>query len=295
MKILVFGATGQVARSLQDLAQTEDVSVTCLGRPEGDIANAEGVERAIVTHGPDIVVNAAAYTAVDAAETDSDAAFAVNETGPANLAASCKAHNLPLIHYSTDYVFDGTKDGAYSPDDPVEPLGVYGRSKEAGERAIRETLAQHVILRTAWVFSPYGKNFVKTMLTLAKSRDELTVVFDQTGNPTYAPDIAAHTLTIARNIMRAPQNTELYGTFHLTNADATNWCEFANEIFRQANDMYGVSCVAKPIPASDYPTPAKRPENSRLDGASLRHIHGIEPRPWKLALKDCLQALSTEI
>lgn len=293
MRILVFGSSGQVAQSLATLSG-EHFQVTAIGRPEGDITNEAAVRSAIAAHTPDIVVNAAAYTAVDAAEADEANAFAVNETGSAILARVTAEKNLPIIHYSTDYVFDGSQATPYKPNDDVCPLGVYGRSKEAGEAIIRSNNPKHVILRTAWVFSPYGKNFVKTMLTLGKSRDELNVVEDQVGNPSYAPDIAKHTLEVADNILSRPENETLYGTFHLSNSGDVSWCGFATEIFRQASRKLGIDCVVHPIPSSEYPTPAKRPAYSKLDGTSLKEIHGVSPRAWEEALSECISGLKTE-
>lgn len=293
MRILVFGSSGQVARSLEGLG-SDTLVVKTLGRPEGDISVRSNIINAVDDFSPDIVVNAAAYTAVDAAETDEANAYLLNCTAPGYIAEACAVSDIPVVHYSTDYVFAGDKPLAYDTTDPVSPLGAYGRTKEAGETAIRSATARHVILRTAWVFSPFGKNFVKTMLTLGKTRDELNVVMDQIGNPTYAPDIANATVQIARNILASPENSALYGTFHLTNTGDTSWHGFATEIFRQAEGKLGISCVVNPIPSSEFPTPAKRPANSRLDGTLLETVHGVKRRHWSEALAECLQALETE-
>ncbi len=293
MQLLVFGAQGQVAQSLQALS-SDDIQIETLGRPEGDITDEALVHDVISELRPDVIVNAAAYTAVDQAESDEAGAYSVNEDGPLNLAKAAAEFDIPLIHYSTDYVFDGTKPSRYFEDDPVAPLGVYGQSKEAGEEAIRTTWNKHVILRTAWVFSPYGKNFVKTMLTLGKDRDALNVVSDQIGNPTYAPDIAAATLQIARNLVEAPNDTDLYGTFHFTNSGDASWYDFATEIFRQSETALGITCNVHPIPSSEYPTPARRPANSRLDCENLEEIHDVERRPWKQALEACMRVFQNE-
>lgn len=293
MRILVFGSSGQVAQSLEGL-KSDSLILKTIGRPEGDISEPSSIDKAIDSFQPDVLVNAAAYTAVDAAESDEANAFLINAKAPEYLAKASASRNIPLIHYSTDYVFAGDKAGPYQTDDPVAPLGAYGRSKEAGEAAIRAAQPRHVILRTAWVFSPFGKNFVKTMLNLGKARDELNVVADQIGNPTYAPDIAAVTIKIAENLLAAPDNMTLYGTFHLTNTGDTSWYEFATEIFRQAEHALGISCKVNPIPTSEYPTPAKRPSNSRLDGHLLEAVHGVTRRHWSEALQDCLQALKAE-
>ncbi|MGQ3031182.1 MAG: dTDP-4-dehydrorhamnose reductase, partial [Ferrovibrionaceae bacterium] len=234
---------------------------------------------------PGVVVNAAAYTAVDKAESDADQAFLVNRDGPAALARAAAAVGAPLIHVSTDYVFDGTKDGAYTEDDPVAPVSVYGRSKEAGERAVREAAERHVILRTAWVYSPFGNNFVKTMLRLGAEREELRVVADQRGCPTAAADIAAA-------IVRLAGADHGWGTYHYSGAGPTTWHGFAEAIFAGAAAR-GAKVPARvtAIGTADYPTPAVRPANSVLDCSRIDRVHGIVARNWREALEDCLDAL----
>lgn len=293
MRVLVFGSTGQVARSLATFSD-ETFDIVCIGRPEGDITEKVRVVSAIERHSPDVVINAAAYTAVDAAETDEAAAFRVNCDGPGLLAEECRKAGIPIVHYSTDYVFDGEKDGPYLSTDMVAPQSAYGRSKAAGENAIRDQHPDHVILRTAWVFSPFGKNFVKTMLSLGAQREELKVVDDQVGNPSFAHDIAMHTLSVVQNILSGACKREMFGTFHLTNSGDTSWCNFAREIFRQSGETLGIRCDVKPIPTSEFPTPARRPKNSRLDGGGLKETHGISVRSWQDALADCLIALQPE-
>ena len=293
MRVLVFGSTGQVARSLATHSG-DAFDIVCIGRPDGDITDKAGVEKAFSHYRPDVVINAAAYTAVDAAETDEFSALRVNRDGPELLAGECRKAGIPIVHYSTDYVFDGEKDGPYSPTDTIAPQSAYGRSKAAGEMAIREQHSDHVILRTAWVFSPFGKNFVKTMLSLGAQRDQLRVVDDQVGNPTFAPDIAKHSLSIVKNIMSGSSSRNMFGTFHLTNSGETSWCNFAREIFRQSEDTLGVRCEVTPIPTMEFPTPARRPKNSRLDGTTLKETHGILVRSWQDALADCLIALQPE-
>ena len=215
-KILVFGRTGQVATELRRAAWPEGFVVECLGRESVDVARSSEVRDAVVGSHPAVVVNAAAYTAVDKAESEPEVAFAVNRDGAAHLAEACNEAGVSLIHISTDYVFDGETSGAYVEDDPVNPINVYGASKEAGERAVRQGLAAHVILRTAWVYSPYGHNFVKTMLRLGREHDELAVVDDQRGSPTGAADVARAIVAIASRLVAG--KTDGFGTFHFCSA-----------------------------------------------------------------------------
>jgi len=241
-----------------------------------------------------IVINAAAYTAVDRAESEPEAAWADNCTGPANLAASCHDARVPLIHLSTDYVFDGTKIGAYREDDPVNPLGVYGKSKEAGDRAVRGALPRHVILRTAWVYSAHGSNFVKTMLRLAVDPQPterpvlLRVVADQTGSPTSAADIAAAIGAIVQQI--AAGNTS-WGTYHFAGGGAVTWHGLAEAIFELASPWRGPPPLVEAIATADYPTPARRPANSVLDCSRIGAAFGIVPRPWRAALAEVIREL----
>ncbi|MEM7491955.1 MAG: dTDP-4-dehydrorhamnose reductase [Pseudomonadota bacterium] len=287
-KILVFGQSGQVAQSLADLTSSH-FEIKCVGRPAGDIVNAASVTHEIDTFHPDLVINAAAYTAVDKAETEKELAFAVNCDGPRNLAKACKSANVPLIHYSTDYVFNGTGEDAWTETDITSPLGVYGESKLEGERALQETWDKHYILRTAWVYSPYGQNFVKTMLRLSQDRDALNVVDDQVGNPTYAPDIAAATLLLAE---RALSPDAHFGTYHLAGSGSTSWFGFAKSIFEDNADLIATTCDVHPIPSTAYPTPAERPKNSRLDCTKLSDIHGIELPTWQSSVRRCIKVLA---
>src|SRR5947208_6432633 len=232
MKLLVLGAGGQVGRELCRRAWPAGYRLATFDRSDVDITREDSIAAAMQRERPDMVINAAAYTAVDRAETEPDAAWAANCTGPAQLAATCREAAVPLIHISTDYVFDGSKAGPYREDDPVNPLGVYGRCKEAGDRAIREALAEHVILRTAWVYSAHGHNFVKTMLRLAGERPVLRVVADQTGAPTGAADLAAAIARIAQRVVagNAGRDVDCWGTYHFTGAGAVTWHGFAEAI-----------------------------------------------------------------
>jgi len=288
MKLLVLGAGGQVGHELCRLAWPVGYSVAAFDRAGLDITEREKVFAAVTRERPDIVVNAAAYTAVDRAESEPEAAWAGNCTGPANLAAACHEASIPLIHLSTDYVFDGTKTGPYREDDPVKPLGVYGESKEAGDRAVGDALPQHVILRTAWVYSAHGHNFVKTMLRLAADRPALRVVADQIGSPTSAGDIAA---AIGVIVARLVAGSTLWGTYHFAGGGAVSWHGFAEAIFELASPWRGPPPLVEAITTADYPTPARRPANSVLDCRRIGEAFGIVPRPWREVLAEVIGEL----
>lgn len=277
--ILVFGKTGQVARELQALAP-----VTALGRDTADLSDPESCAKAIHSHRPRIVINAAAYTAVDRAEDQEALATVINGKAPTVMAQACAETGAALVHISTDYVFDGSGTAPWSPAAPTAPINAYGRSKLAGETGIRATRARHAILRTSWVFSAHGNNFVKTMLRLGAERDHLNVVADQIGGPTSAHAIAKACLIIGKSLNDTPAHTGLY---HLSGGPDTSWADFARTIFARA----GLSTEVTDIPSSAYPTPAARPGNSRLDNSTLSATFGI-PRPdWRRDLDDVLQAL----
>jgi dTDP-4-dehydrorhamnose reductase len=290
MKILVAGRSGQVAQSLAALSTSERQFIT-LGRPDLDICDSASIDAAIAAHQPAALINAAAYTAVDKAESEPDLAFAVNETGASNLAAAAHAAGLPIIHISTDYVFAGDTDGFYTEDDPVDPQSVYGRSKLAGERAVAAASPDHVILRTAWIFSPYGHNFLKTMLRLAADRDTVRVVADQWGSPTYAPDIAEGIAAVLDKALTSPSDPSWRGTFHMTAQGSCSWADFAEEIFRQSAEQGGPSAKVERITTAEYPTPAKRPASSRLDNARYGKVFGSALSDWKTATGVCLEQL----
>lgn len=286
--VLVFGKAGQVASALGRLGSIAGHPVMCLGRTEADISDARAVSGAVEAHRPVLVVNAAAYTAVDAAESAPDEAHAVNADGPGHIARACAEAGIPLIHLSTDYVFDGCGERPYTEDDPVAPLGVYGRSKLAGEELVRARLDRHLILRTSWVFSAAGGNFVTTMLRLGTERDELGIVDDQTGSPTFAGDIAGAIAVLADKVLDAGGDAP-WGTYHMSNAGHTTWYGFAKEIFGHAEAAgREVPSVVRPITTEDYPTPAERPRYSILDTAKLRAAFGVELPPWQDALARCL-------
>ncbi|MBP2232960.1 dTDP-4-dehydrorhamnose reductase [Azospirillum agricola] len=290
MKVLVLGTSGQVGDALMRASWPADTTLTGLARPALDMADPASIDRAMAEHAPDLVINATAYTAVDKAENDREAAFAINRDGPARLAALCAARGVPLVHISTDYVFDGSKPAPYTEDDPVDPVNVYGASKEAGESAVRAAVAAHVILRTSWVYAAHGANFVKTMLRLGRERPELGVVADQTGAPTAAADIADAIIAIAARIQSRPDDVP-WGTYHLTGSGETTWFGFAERIFQRLEREEGRRPALKPIATAAYPTPARRPANSRLDCGRLRAAFGITPPAWEDSLERVLDAL----
>ena len=277
--ILVFGKTGQVAMELQRLGD-----VLALGRDQADLSDPSACVDAIRTHAPRAVINAAAYTAVNRAETEEALATVINGDAPTAMAKACVELCIPLIHISTDYVFDGTGDRPWQPEDPTDPQNAYGRSKLSGEMGIRASGAVHAILRTSWVVSAHGANFVKTMLCLSQTRDALTVVVDQIGGPTPARDIATTCLQIAEQLIADPSKS---GTYHYSGTPNVSWADFATAIFEQA----GKAVTVTPISTTDYPTPAKRPLNSRMDCRATEQIFGILRPVWRSGLKIILQNL----
>lgn len=291
MKILVTGCNGQVGCSLTRLlAQRDDVVVIAADRDTLDITDNTAVEAFVLANVPDIIINAAAYTAVDKAEDEVELAFAINSDGPKFLALAAQQIGAALLHISTDYVFAGDKQGLYQERDSPAPQSVYGKSKLAGERAVMQLCDKHIIMRTAWVFSEHGNNFVKTMLRLADMRDSLSIVGDQFGGPTYAGDIASALIIIADAI--ATQEQVEYGVYHYSGLPHVSWYEFADAIFDIAVNESAIS--NKPnltsIPTQEYPTPAKRPANSMLDTAKITQHFGIEASDWKQALNTNIHA-----
>ncbi|AYM60308.1 dTDP-4-dehydrorhamnose reductase [Agrobacterium fabrum] len=290
MRLAVTGKNGQVVSALQALASAE-LEIVALGRPELDLAQPETVLKALREVKPDAVVSAAAYTAVDKAESEPDIAFVVNRDGARAVAQAASDLGIPLIHLSTDYVFDGAKDTAYVESDPIGPTSVYGRSKLEGERAVSEATDNYVVLRTAWVYSEYGNNFVKTMLRLSENRDEINVVADQFGCPTSANDIAAAVVTIARKLVE-DSSAPLRGVFHLSGTGETNWANFAKQIFAFSAETDGKSIVVNDITTAQYPTPARRPANSRLDCSKLEEVYGIKLPSWQTSTRAVVTALA---
>jgi dTDP-4-dehydrorhamnose reductase len=275
--ILLFGAGGQLGRELARASAAGGVPLVALSRVDTDITDATAVRTAFSRHKPSVVVNAAAYTKVDAAETETEAARQGNEIGPAVLAAAGAAADVPLVHVSTDYVFDGSKELAYVEHDPIAPINAYGRTKAAGERAVRENAPKHVILRTSWVYGEFGQNFLKTMLKLAATRDELRVVADQHGCPTSTADLAATILSIAP---RLAANENVWGTYHYAGSGATTWHGFASRIVAAQAPLTGRTPRVIPITTSEFPTAARRPANSVLDCGKFARVFGFGGRPW---------------
>jgi dTDP-4-dehydrorhamnose reductase len=291
MKALVVGGhNGQVARALSELDDAQ-FAIEVRGRPEIDLARTDSLAPAIASSSADIVINCAAYTAVDQAETDRDAAHATNADGPGRLADICADAGIPLIHVSTDYVFDGSKSGPYIETDPTSPQSVYGATKLAGEMAVAASGARHVVLRISWVHAPFGKNFVRTMLRLARSRERINVVADQIGRPTYAPHLAIALRDIAaRLILDADAPT---GVFHLTGSgEPCSWRQFAEFVFSASQVRGGPTAKADPIPTSDYPTPAKRPANSVLDCTRIADAYGLVMPGWRQGVEECVEEIA---
>ncbi|MCA8933230.1 MAG: dTDP-4-dehydrorhamnose reductase [Rhodospirillaceae bacterium] len=289
--LLITGADGQVGWELARRAAAAGLDAVAVNRAGLDIADRAAVARVMAQVAPRVVANAAAYTGVDAAETEADRAFAVNRDGPGFLGDACAAAGALLVHISTDYVFDGTKPGAYGEDDATAPLGVYGASKLAGEEAVRASGARHVILRTSWVYGVHGRNFVKTMLRLGGERDRLGVVDDQHGCPTFAGDLADAVLALASRELAGGFAPGGLGTFHCAGQGATTWCGLARRIFQLAGPHLPHIPVVDAIATADYPTPARRPANSVLDCARLAQAHGLALRPWPDALAEMLDAV----
>jgi dTDP-4-dehydrorhamnose reductase len=280
VKALVFGSTGQVAQELR----LRLPGAVFLPRAEADLRDPAACAAAIAATDADVVINAAAYTAVDQAESDDATALLVNGTAPGAMARAAAARGIPFLHVSTDYVFDGTGAASWHPDDETGPLGAYGRSKLAGEHAIRAAGGRFAILRTSWVFSGHGSNFVKTMLRLGKTRDTLAVVADQIGGPTAAGDIAAALIEMGRLLS---QGLGAPGTYHFSGTPDVSWAAFAHEIFRQT----GLKTQVTDIPSAAYPTPARRPQNSRLNCSTTETVFGLARPDWRISLNKVLKDL----
>lgn len=294
MKILVTGREGQVARSLAEGAAADpEIELVSVGRPKLDLLRLETIRSSILAAKPDIVVSAAAYTAVDQAEDEPKQAFAINATGAGAVAAAAAEAGAAIIHLSTDYVFSGDLEGEYAETDEPDPQSVYGRSKLEGEKAVAAANPRHVILRTAWVYSPFGKNFVKTMLALASQRDDVRIVADEWGSPTAAADIADGIVRIAKNVADGGQ-VNGFGIFHLSGEGSTNWAGFARHVFAESARLGGPSARVEDITAADYPTKACRPRNSRLSCEKLLGVYGWRPPQWQEACRAVVARLVGE-
>ena len=294
MRIAVTGKQGQVAQSLAEIGAETDVEIVLVGRPELDLQDASKVYDAIAAVKPDVVVSAAAYTAVDKAESEPESAFAINAAGAGAVAEAAARLGVPVIHLSTDYVFEGLLDRPYREDDAVGPASIYGASKLEGERLVAAATPDHAIFRTAWVYSPFGNNFIKTMLRLGETRAELGVVADQIGCPTSALDIAEAVIAAARRLATDP-SPSLRGIFHLTGTGQASWADFAEHVFRSAEAGGRASVKVNRITTADYPTPAKRPPNSRLSGEKLQERHGIRLPDWRGSTDRVVERLLSNI
>ncbi|HEY6631026.1 MAG TPA: dTDP-4-dehydrorhamnose reductase [Rhizobiaceae bacterium] len=291
MRVLVTGRQGQVVRSLSERAAADPaIEFLAMGRPQLDLLQPETVRRAILAARPDVVVSAAAHTAVDKAEDEPEEVFALNAKGAEAVATAAAEAGAAVIHLSTDYVFSGNKPDAYVETDVADPQSVYGRSKLEGEKAVAAVNPRHVILRTAWVYSPFGKNFVRTMLALASQRDRIRVVGDQWGNPTSATDIAEGVLRMARAVA-SDRGSELYGIFHLAGEGASNWAGFARHVFAESARLGGPSAHVEEITAAEYPTRARRPQNSRLSCEKMFDIYGWRPPAWEKSCRKVVRQL----
>lgn len=292
LRLAVTGLKGQIVSALIECAP-RDIEIIALGRPQFELARREAVLASLRHARCEVIINAAAYTQVDKAESEPELAMRINAEGAGHVAQAAAELGVPLLHLSTDYVFDGQLDRPYREDDPTKPTSIYGCSKLAGEEKIRETHQRHVILRTAWVYSPFGVNFVKTMLRLGADRDEINVVADQYGNPSSAIDIAEALIFIAKRL-RKDHSNDFYGTFHMTGAGEASWADMAQWIFQIEEEYSKKNMLIHRIETKDYPTPAHRPINSRLDNTKLKNIYGISLPHWRSSLEKCVRRLIIE-
>lgn len=290
MKVIVTGSNGQVGKELCKKGKARGFDITALDLPDFDITDPEAVDRAVCRDNIFAVINAAAYTAVDKAESEPDTAFRVNQKGPANLASSCKKQGIPLVHISTDYVFDGSKKDAYIETDPVSPVGIYGKSKAAGESDVRTILREHIILRTAWLCSEHGNNFVKTMIKLGQERDKIGVVADQYGCPTFAPDLAEAILDIIGQV--SEKRDIPWGTYHYCGKGVITWYDFAKKALELAGDHTALKVQhIVPLSTEEYPTPTQRPANSAMDCSLIEKNFNVIPKHWQDSLNNLVKQL----
>jgi dTDP-4-dehydrorhamnose reductase len=288
--ILVVGQNGQLARCLRDVAILRGIPMATAGRPELDLESGEGIDRVTATVDPSAIINAAAYTAVDAAEAQPRRAFGINCAGAALLADMAARRTIPFVHVSTDYVFDGAKPSPYREDDATAPLNIYGSSKLAGEAAVLGVNPRAAVIRTAWVYSPYGTNFVRTMLRLSKTQPMVRVVYDQHGTPTCAADLASAILAIVDRLQSA-SGRDYAGIYHLAGQGETSWHGFAAAIFASLSRRGQRVPKLQAITTDDYPTAARRPKNSCLDSSKAERVFGVRLPPWRSSLGECLHQL----
>lgn len=292
MRLLIAGWKGQVARAMVEMAPAApDVTACAVGRAAVDICEARTIERAMVANGPDVVINSAAYTAVDKAEDEGEQAFRMNRDGARQLAEATAKAGIPMIHISTDYVFDGSKSGAYSEDDEPSPVTVYGQSRLEGEQAVLAANPKAIIVRTAWIHSAAGKNFVKSMLELATEQDSVNVVDDQTGSPTYAPHLCSALLEIARQVKDQPADASIWGIYHAAGSGETTWHGLAKEVMKCSAKHGGPHVPVQAIHSEDYPTRAKRPANAVLDCSKLQRTFNIALPAWEDGAEACVKRL----
>lgn len=293
MNLLVTGSRGQLGRELMNLAGLNSYTVMGVDLPQFDITDKNRFEPEFDRFKPSVVVNAAAYTNVDQAESDSEAAFLVNREGPILLSEYCARHHIPLVHISTDYVFDGQAGTPYQESDPISPLGVYGTSKAQGETGVRDTLNRHIIIRTSWLYSAHGHNFLNTMLRLGKTHKKIRVVADQYGSPTHARDLAESIMRILDHTLRQGRNS--WGTYHYTGDGITTWHGFASAIFELARSFTELEVMnVRPITTAEYPTPARRPAFSALDCGLVQKTFNVRLRPWQSSLKKTITRIFTK-
>lgn len=293
MRVLVIGRSGQLARALSEAGNDVGAEVVTLGRPDIDLASGAPIVSRIGDFTPEVIVNAAAYTNVDGAEDDENAAYAINAGGASKVAVAAASLAVPIVQISTDYVFNGSAGVPYVETDTPDPLGAYGRTKYAGELLVGR-YANHAILRTSWIYSSMGSNFVRTMLQLATNRDEVRVVDDQFGCPTSARDLAGGVLTVCENLYTRPENSSYRGTFHLGSLGDGSWADVAEATFEFSARIGGPSARVVRIGSRDYPTRAQRPSNSRLNSKKIATVHNVRLRTWKQALAECVEEIVAE-
>ena len=297
MRVLVTGTSGQVVSALKQL-KLPPIDWISAGRPELDLADPASIARTIQRIQPAAIINAAAYTAVDRAEVERGSAHAINAAGAGAVAAEAAMLNIPVIHLSTDYVFNGTGQTPHRETDPVNPQCEYGRSKLAGEISVARANPRHVIVRTAWIYSETGSNFLKTMLHLAQTHSKIDVVNDQIGNPTYARHLAAAIGQILQNLVSEPQNSRLFGIFHCAGSNPATWADFAEEIFSQAKQYSAPIPEVRRVSTQDFAigrsAMANRPMNSRLDCSHLKIVHGVSLPDWRIGVAACVKRVMSD-